>query len=96
MTAGAIWAAVAVLTAAEAAIFGMCVSAIKEACHANLREEKQRIRRAAAREIEERASLRAREILAATRIQIGVQLINESDIAWEKDIRKTSRKEDAA
>lgn len=96
ISAGTVWAALAVLTAGETAIFGMCVAAIKEAYYSSIREEKQRLRREAAREIERRASLRAREILAATRIQIGVQLINESDIAWENDIRRTSRKEDAA
>lgn len=96
MTAGTIWAAVLTLTAGEALIFGMCISAIKEAYHTSIREEKQRLRRAAAQEIERRARMRAREILAATRIQIGVQLVNESDIAWENDIRRTARKEDAA
>ena len=97
ITAGTVWAAVGFLTAGEAAIFWMCISAIKDAYHSSIREEKQRLRREAAREIEARASVRAREILAATRIQIGVQLINESDIAWEKnDIRYTRRKEGAA
>lgn len=96
ITAGTVWAAVMVLTVGETAIFGMCVAAIKDAYHSSIREEKQRLRREAAREVERQAHLRAREILAATRIQIGVQLINESDIAWENDIRRTTRKEDAA
>lgn len=96
LTAGTVWAAVAILTAGEALIFGMCVAAIKEAYHSSIREEKQRLRREAAREIEARARVRAREILAATRIRIGVQLVNESDIEWGNDIRRTTRKEDAA
>ena len=96
ITAGTVWAAVMVLTIGETAIFGMCVTAIKEAYHSSIREEKQRLRREAAREIEERASVRAREIIAATRIQIGVQLVNESDIEWGNDIRHTARREDAA
>lgn len=96
ITAGTVWAAVAVLTAGEALIFGMCVTAIKEAYHSRIREEKRMLREEAVREVERRAHQRAREILAATRIRIGVQLINESDIAWENDIRRTTRKEDAA
>lgn len=96
LTAGTVWAAVAVLGAAESLIFGMCVHAIKDAYRSSIREERQRLRREAAQEIERRAHLRAREILAQLHIQIGVQLINESDIAWSNDIRQTTRKEDAA
>lgn len=95
LTAGEVWAAVAILAGAEALIFGMCVHAIRDAYNSSIREEKQRLRREAEREIERRAHLRAREILASVRIQIGVQLTNESDIAWGNDIRQT-RKEDAA
>lgn len=96
MTAGEVWAAVAVLTAAQTTVFWMCVRSIRDAHRSSIREEKETLRREAAREIERRARERTREILASIRIQMGVQLINESDIAWGSDIKQTKREEDAA
>lgn len=91
----AAWAAVIAVAAAEAALFLGWALHLRSVVRDILRDEKRRLRAEAVREAERRAHRRVREILGSLRIQIGVELINDSDVAWSRDdIRH--HKQDAA
>ena len=95
MTAQAAWTAILVVTAANLVLFGAWALHLRKTVMSILKEEKRRLHTEAMYEAERRAHKRVREIISSLRIQVGVQLINDSDIAWGRDdIRH--HKQDAA
>ena len=95
MTASLAWAAIIAVTVTETLLFGGWALHTKSIIRDILREEKKLLREAAKEEAERRAHQRVREIIGQLRIQIGVQLINDSDVAWSRDDIK-HHKQDAA
>lgn len=95
MTAQAAWAAILAVTAANFVLFGAWALHLRKTVMSILKEEKRRLHTEAMYEAERRAHKRVREIISSLRIRVGVQLINDSDVAWSRDdIRR--HKQDAA
>lgn len=96
LTAGEIWAAVLAVSAAQTLIFGGWALHLRSVVKDILREEKHRLRLDAARQADLLAHKRVREILSSLRVEVGVQLVNESDTNWGEERSSRIRKEDSA